>query len=93
LRFFLLLLAGAMGNFGITMGLLTIMVHLVSLRSFGMPFMSPIAPLRIRDLKDSFVRAPIWLMLTRPKNMSEDIERQELKIPPTKARNKKNHEK
>lgn len=66
IRFFLLLLASTMGGFGITMGLLLILIHLSALESFGMPYLSPIAPLRIPDLKDSVIRAPLRDMITRP---------------------------
>ncbi|MBQ7717778.1 MAG: spore germination protein [Clostridia bacterium] len=66
LRYFLLVLGGTMGGFGIVMGLLTIYIHLSNLKSFGVPFLAPYSPLRTPDLKDSIVRMPIWAMLTRP---------------------------
>lgn len=67
LRIVMLILAGFMGGFGLLVGLLGLMVHLVSLRSFGSPYLSPMAPLTVRDLKDLFIRAPIWAMLNRPR--------------------------
>ncbi len=66
LRFILVLLAGALGAFGIVIGLLAVLVHLASLRSFGVPYLEPAAPLVIGDLKDSYIRAPWWTMLKRP---------------------------
>ncbi len=66
LRFLLVLLAGALGAFGIVIGLLAVLVHLASLRSFGFPYLAPVAPLIIGDLKDSFIRAPLWTMIKRP---------------------------
>lgn len=66
-RFPIILLAGTLGLFGIMAALLAILVHLCSLRSFGIPFLSPVAPLSLRDLKDSFVRFPWWAMFTRPR--------------------------
>lgn len=67
LRFALIILAGFLGGFGIMMGLMATLVHLCSLRSFGVPYLSPIAPLSVRDLKDTMIRAPWWSMQTRPR--------------------------
>lgn len=66
-RFPLMILAGSLGFFGVAVGLYAGLIHLLSLRSFGVPYMSPIAPLRIRSLlQDTFVRAPWWAMKRRP---------------------------
>ncbi|EQB21500.1 Spore germination protein GerKA [Dehalobacter sp. UNSWDHB] len=66
LRFVLIILAGFLGGVGIISGLMVILFHLCSLRSFGIPYLSPIAPLSLGDLKDTMVRAPWWAMLRRP---------------------------
>jgi spore germination protein KA len=71
LRFPLILLAGSLGLFGVTLGVLGIHVHLVSLRSFGVPYFWPVAPLNIQRLKDVLVRAPIWSMNLRPNLITE----------------------
>ncbi|MBP2637965.1 MAG: spore gernimation protein GerA [Firmicutes bacterium] len=67
LRFPLMLLAGTFGLFGLTLGVLGVHIHLVSLRSFGVPYFWPVAPLNIRSLKDVLIRAPRWSMNMRPK--------------------------
>lgn len=67
LRFPLMLLAASFGLFGVLIGLLIILVHLCSLRSFGVPYLSPLAPISTGDLKDVFVRVPWWAMFTRPR--------------------------
>ncbi|MDR2656333.1 MAG: spore germination protein [Oscillospiraceae bacterium] len=66
LRWFMLVMAEMFGGYGLTLGLLVIFVHLASLKSFGVLYMSPIAPIRIRDLKDALIRAPLWSMKYRP---------------------------
>lgn len=67
IRFPFMILAGFLGFFGLSVGLYILAIHLLSLRSFGVPYLSPIAPLRIRDLlQDTFVRAPRWAMRKRP---------------------------
>ena len=67
LRYIYLLLAGVGGGFCIIMGLLVAFLHLASLRSFGTPYLWPIAPLDFSSLKDSFIRMPLWTLLKRPK--------------------------
>lgn len=83
LRFIFLLLGGTMGGFGIAMGILGTMVHLASLKSFGSPFLSPLAPLQPSDTKDAVIRAPLWSMVSRPKGMSKNNRvRQKFTVPP-----------
>lgn len=67
LRFGLIILATFLGGVGIMLGLMFILFYLCGLRSFGVPYLSPIAPLSPRDMKDSFIRVPWWAMLTRPR--------------------------
>ena len=63
-----MILAGTLGFFGVSVGLYALTIHLLSMRSFGVPYLSPIAPLRIRALlQDTFARAPWWAMKRRPK--------------------------
>jgi len=67
IRFPLMILAGVLGFFGVSVGIYVIAIHLLSLRSFGVPYLSPISPLRIRALlQDTFVRVPRWALKRRP---------------------------
>lgn len=66
LRFILMILAGTLGLYGMFIGFLTILIHLSNLRSFGVPYLSPVAPLDFKSLKDVFIRVPWWAMTTRP---------------------------
>ncbi|ASA21593.1 spore germination protein [Paenibacillus donghaensis] len=78
IRFVLIGLAGFIGLYGILFGVFLIVVHLASLRSFGMPYMSPIAPYHSNDLKDSIFRFPWPLLKTRPANNNiQDLKRQD----------------
>lgn len=77
LRLGLSIFAGFFGLYGLLAGFLLILIHLASLRSFGTPYLSPLAPLIPQDLKDSLVRAPIWTLRTRPDSLeSQDSTRQ-----------------
>jgi spore germination protein len=66
LRFFMIFLAATLGFYGILLGIFFISVHLVKLRSFGVPYMAPIAPFHFNNLKDIFIRAPWWKINERP---------------------------
>lgn len=70
IRFGLMLLAGSFGLFGILAGSVPILIHLVSLTSFGIPYFLPVAPLSLQNLKDVFVRVPWKAMRTRPQLIS-----------------------
>lgn len=82
LRWIFLLLAGMMGGLGIALGGIMLFVHLVSAKSFGFPYLSPFAPLRKKDLKDSVLRAPLWLLRRRPVGMTpSNLVREDTPIP------------
>ncbi|MGG1658247.1 spore germination protein [Brevibacillus sp. NRS-1366] len=66
LRFPLLLLASVFGLYGIVVGAIAIVIHLVTLQSFGLPYFSPVAPQIPRNLGDTFIRVPRWSMKYRP---------------------------
>ncbi|CAH1222476.1 Spore germination protein A1 [Paenibacillus allorhizoplanae] len=68
LRFPMLLLAGTLGLYGIVIGFMGIVLHITSLRSFGVPYFTPAAPMTLSDLKDVFVRIPIWAKTQRPQS-------------------------
>lgn len=68
-KFPLMILSTIFGLYGLVLGLIALSVHLVSLKSFGIPYMTPMAPSRINDLKDALLRAPLWSMVTRPQYM------------------------
>ncbi|WEK54107.1 MAG: spore germination protein [Candidatus Cohnella colombiensis] len=68
LRFPMMILASMFGIIGIVIGAIALVAHLVSLESFGIPYGSPLAPWRFADMKDMFIRVPIWAMIKRPKS-------------------------
>ena len=73
-RFPLMLLAAAFGLYGVMLGLLAVMIHLVHLRSFGFPYLEPLAPLKINELRDVLIRAPRWQMMVRPQFREPDVQ-------------------
>jgi spore germination protein KA len=67
LRFPIMLLSGLVGLYGLIICVLVIICHLCILRSFGVPYLYPVAPMRIGALKDVLIRAPLNKMNRRPK--------------------------
>jgi spore germination protein len=65
-RFPLIMMAGLWGFIGLSVGLVTILIHLLNLSSLGSPYMSPFASMRLADLKDTLIRVPAQLLVTRP---------------------------
>ncbi|GER70570.1 spore germination protein KA [Weizmannia acidilactici] len=70
-RFVFMLLAATFGFYGIIIGMIALVVHLCSLRSFGVPYTTPIAPLVRQNIGDTVFRAPIWSMSARPRLLSQ----------------------
>lgn len=65
LRFVFIGLAAAFGLYGVALGIYLGGVHLASLRSFGVPFLSPIGPWRPGS-PDVILRGPQWKQEKRP---------------------------
>lgn len=66
LRFTGMFCAATLGLFGVVMFFLLICSHLVRLKSFGVPYVTPIVPYGFSDWKDLFVRVPLKIMKMRP---------------------------
>ncbi|MDQ8733608.1 spore germination protein [Paenibacillus sp. LHD-38] len=66
LRFPLIIMAGIFGLYGVMIGLILIANHLLSLKSFGVPYLSPLVPAEFQGMKDLLIRGPLWWMSKRP---------------------------
>ena len=64
-RFGFIALGSFMGFFGIAIGIQACVAYLASLKSFDVPFVSPMAP-HYPSSKDMIVRPPLWKMWLRP---------------------------
>jgi spore germination protein KA len=72
LRFILMFFAASFGFYGIAVITIIITAHLCSLRSFGIPYMTPFAPFIMADQKDAVFRMPLWTFLSRPRLISQN---------------------
>jgi spore germination protein KA len=70
MRVSLMIAANILGILGIVLLSFGIFAHMCSLKSFGVPYLSPITPLSGKDMKDSFIRIPLWAMLERPESIT-----------------------
>jgi spore germination protein KA len=78
LRFPLMIMAALWGLFGLMAGLFLILMHMLSLRSFGVSYYGSFAPFEPSEMKDTFIRAPWWAMTTRPRQIAkENVRRQQ----------------
>lgn len=75
-RFIFLLLSAMMGLVGFSFGLLVITVAMCSMKSFGVPYMAPVAPKTMTGY-DTLVRGPVFRQETRPDQLNtQDSRRQ-----------------
>ncbi len=72
LRFPFMAIAASFGLFGIIVGLIAMVLHMCSLRSFGVPYMAPFGPFIMDDQKDAIFRFPRWAMSKRPRLFSQN---------------------
>ncbi|WP_312889095.1 spore germination protein [Desertibacillus haloalkaliphilus] len=84
LRFPMMILAAIFGLFGIIIGTVFLLTHLCKLRSFGVPYLAPLAPLSVNELKDVFIRTPWWAMEKRPKHIvANNMKRESVNLKPS----------
>ncbi len=75
MKFVIIALSATLGLYGFWVGILAQLIHLVSLKSFGVPYLSPFVSGEINeysDLKDSILRFPTFLLKKRPVFSKED---------------------
>lgn len=88
LRFAFILLSWWLGFWGLLLGTLLLLLHLVSLESFGVAYFAPFAPLMPYQLRDTVVRFPLWLLGRRPTNITIGSKwRQRQAVPPNNTKN------
>lgn len=66
LRFPMVIVTGLFGITGMVIFLLLLLAHLCTLRSFGIPYVTPLGQLNYREWRDTLVRAPLRYLLHRP---------------------------
>ncbi len=69
IRFGFIICASIFGLFGISVGLCILLIHLCTLKSFGVPYLTPLTHFieRREDLKDTIIRPKISNLVRKPK--------------------------
>lgn len=87
LRFPFLLFAQFLGVLGVAICFAFIVSHLLKLTSLGRPYIAPLYPLRVNDLKDALIRMPFSVQNNRPSSV-----RPQDKAKMNKKRSKEKHD-
>ncbi|KAJ48897.1 spore germination protein [Clostridium tetanomorphum] len=72
IRFALIIAASIMGLYGIMLVLIITLIHVIKLKSFGIPYLSPLVNSNKGDFKDMFIRIPLRYFKNRPEYMNTD---------------------
>ncbi len=75
-RIIFLILAGIYGLYGYIFGVMGLFIYLVSVKSFGLPYMLNLGAIKSEDMKDTAIRVPWWLMNFRPRLFTKNRKRQ-----------------
>jgi spore germination protein KA len=70
IRVIALVLASSIGLLGILLANISLLIHLCTITSFDVPYLSPFTPVSVTDLKDAVFRVPMWAMFTRPRDLT-----------------------
>ena len=65
IRFIFTIMAAFFGILGISGGLFVLLLSMVNLKSFGVPFLAPVSP-KTKTGPDVILRGPVWSMEKRP---------------------------
>ena len=66
LRILFMVLSATLGIYGYSLAVVIMLVHMSSLRSFGVDYMGYLTDFKPQQAKDVYVRAPWWTMKRRP---------------------------
>ncbi len=66
IRFPMMILASTFGFYGVMMGMIFLVAHMTSLKSFGVPYLYPFSPFDPRRQEDTIWRSSIRTSRTRP---------------------------
>jgi spore germination protein KA len=72
LRFVFILLAGVAGMYGIALGVAFTALHICAMKSYDIPYTSPISPFSGIALRDVAIRIP-WKMMSKRKVTIQDL--------------------
>lgn len=69
-RIFLLIATSVLGVYGFIFSFILILIHLMNIRSFGIPYMLNMSKFKNHNFQDVWIRAPWWEMTLRTRMVS-----------------------
>lgn len=90
LRLLFTMIGGIVGLYGIVTAFIILTTYLSKIDSFGVPYLSPLAPSVKADKKDAFIKGSVQDMITRPKliaGKNKTRQKSEIKNEETENRN------
>lgn len=75
IRIIFIVLSSFLGLYGYIFGVMGLVLHMMSIRSFGIPYMLNVPSFSAQDIKDTAIRAPWWDMYLRPKIFAKNNKR------------------
>jgi len=79
IRFIFLILSSILGLYGYIFGVIGLTIHLMSMKTYGVPYITNTYPTELKDFQDMAIRVPWWLMNYRTKLVAKDSVRQKKK--------------
>ncbi len=79
IRLIFLILASILGLYGYIFGVIGLSIHLMSMKTYGIPYTTNIYPTDFKDMQDMVIRSPWWFMNYRTKLVPKDSLRQKKK--------------
>lgn len=76
LRFPVMFLSGILGFYGLMVGFIIVLNLLLTLKSFGIPYLSPFVSFTPKEFKTVIWRSPWWSFVFRPVPVAADKKRQ-----------------
>ncbi|MHB1682894.1 MAG: spore germination protein [Bacilli bacterium] len=81
-RVIAVLVVSVLGLYGLFLLFYAMLVYLVDLRSFGIPYMTPLAPMRLNEWKDFIFRAPLQWLSRRSASLEVSDQKKRDSVPP-----------
>ncbi len=69
MRIYVLILSAFLGMFGFCIGVISVILYLASLESFGLPYLSPLSPFSKKDFVSGLLAKPWMWRKRRPKTL------------------------
>ncbi len=75
-RLFILICAASLGMYGFVLGAIAVILHLSKLESFGVPYLAPLSPLKLKDLVGAIFKKPVRYGEEQPQFLKSEGSRQ-----------------